>query len=256
MEFIKICVIIFVRIGADKVNNTNFNNEVNGEVVKIPEVQMQDVTEEVSNNVVSNKIESDNNGEVGSKKSTVLLILLFVFLFGYIFAMPYISEFFNNLNKESDKPVSAQPNQKEEISNNDKKEPVIEKIETKELVCTSIETQINNYTLVTIEKFYYDKNNQILNSSIIYNYKFNILDDEYNLLMKKCEEDSLKYLTHEGFSTSCSNDNLNILLNYEFDLETFKTITDGDVTISANSSYKQKIDDIKNNLITKGYTCS
>ena len=48
----------------------------------------------------------------------------------------------------------------------------------------------------------------------------------------------------------------NILLNYDFDLETFKTITDESVTIQANANYKQKIDDVKNNLVTKGYTCN
>lgn len=242
-------------------DDKNYNNEINvnnEQISSISEVKIEQQKEELnlSNNVSNDTVVSINN-EPGSKKSTILLILLFIFLFAFVFGMPYINEFINELQSNSEmsqikEDTIQDENQQNVLSN---QESFSEVVETKEVVCTSQLTNVSNYTLLTTEEFYYDNNNQVLSSKIVYNYNFVIEDEEYNSLKKKCEEDSLKYLLNDGYTTACSYENLNIQISHEFDLETFATISDGDTIIEANVSYKQNIDEIKNNLISKGYTC-
>ena len=71
----------------------------------------------------------------------------------------------------------------------------------------------------------------------------------------KCDEDSLKYLTHDGYTMSCSYGDNNIEIDYEFDLKTFTPIIDENSNIQANASFKEDINTRKNNLISQGYTC-
>ena len=54
---------------------------------------------------------------------------------------------------------------------------------------------------------------------------------------------------------SCNYSDNSIEISDTFELETFKTITDGTTVIEANTSYKQDINTVKSNLINQGYTC-
>lgn len=208
-------------------------------------------------------VDNQNNNSVGetksSKFSTVMLILLFIFLFGYVMFMPEINDYISSFNKEeglSQIELDAIEEEKKQQQAEQNKKPVKpEVIETKELVCTLTNPLNGNYTLVEVQKLYYDNNNQVLNSSYSYQYKFNSFDEYYNSLKNKCNQDSLKYITHPGYTMACSYDDINIEISHEFDLEIFEPIVDGTTNIQANATYKENINTIKNTLISKGYTC-
>lgn len=219
------------------------------------------MNEENKTNIEEVVVDVNTNVEEpkSSKFSTVMLMLLFIFLFGYVMFMPEINNYINSLNKEeglSQIELDAIEEEKKQQQAEQTKKPVIpEAVETKELVCTLNNPMNGNYALVEIQKLYYDSNNQVLNSSYSYQYKFNSADEYYNSLKTKCSQDSLKYVTHPGYTMACSYDEINIEISHEFDLEIFEPIIDGTTNIQANATYKENVDTVKNTLISKGYTC-
>lgn len=195
-----------------------------------------------------------------SNVSTVLVILLFLFLFAFIMGMPYISEFMNNLKddtglSEIEKEAREEEERQQKEEESKKPTPTPEEDKTTELVCTSASNTVGNYTLVETQKFYYNSKNKILSSKIISNYSFTVSDETYNILIQRCDEDSLKYLTHNGYTMACSYGDSNIEISHEFDLKTFKPIVEGTTNIQANATYQQDLSEIKANLISQGYTC-
>ena len=194
-----------------------------------------------------------------SKVTTVLLILLFLFFFGFIMGMPYIQKFVNDYksNKElseiEKEAIKEEEKQKQEAENNNPQPVPEEKLA--ELECTSSNQTTNNYSLIETQKFYYNSTNQVVKSSILSQYTFTIVDETYNSLKSQCDNDSLKYATHEGYSTACSYSDTTVEISNEFDLKTFTPIVDGDVNIQANATYQQDINTIRNNLTSQGYTC-
>lgn len=195
-----------------------------------------------------------------SKVSTVLLILLFVFLFAFVMGMPYIREFMNNLKDDTGLSEIEQAAREEEERQKQEEEskkptPTPDDEKTTELVCTSTSNVVENYTLIETQKFYYNSKNKILSSKLISNYSFTITDDTYNSLVTRCDEDSLKYLTHSGYTMACSYGDSKIEISHEFDLKTFKPIIEGTTNIQANASYQQDLSEIKANLLSQGYIC-
>jgi len=222
-----------------KIENEINNSEIN--INKTKELQIQPT-----------EIKPSNEQPKNSKKSTILLILLFVFLFAYVMAMPYINNFIQKLkfDKEMQK-IQEEIKDEEEVT-----KPVKTPEETlKELICTSPQNIVGKYIFIETQKFNYNSENKVLSSALTSHYTFSLIDDSYNTLKTQCDENSLKYLTHEGYTTSCSYDESNIEISYEFDLETFTPIIDGETNIKANATYKQDINTIKNDLTSKGYTC-
>lgn len=204
--------------------------------------------------------QSSSEPPKNSKVSTILLILLFVFLFSFIMGMPYIREFMNNLKDDTGLSEIEQAAREEEKKQQQEEEskkptPTPEDEKTTELVCTSVSSVVGNYTLVETQKFYYNSKNKILSSKFISNYSFATTDDTYNSLVQRCDEDSLKYLTHDGYTMACSYGDSNIEISHEFDLKTFKSIVEGTTNIQANATYQQDLSEIKANLISEGYTC-
>lgn len=250
-------------------NQNNSNTVVNEtpQVIAIPDIQIE--KEEIINNDNLESKPRENEVPInttppespkGNTTSTVLLILLFVFLFVYIMGMPYIRTFIQDLKSDTglseiEQEAQKEEQRQEEEAESNKPTPTPEEEITKEITCTSTPTTVENYTLVQVQQFYYNSNNQVLNSKQIYKYNFAMLDDTYTNLKTKCDEDSLKYLTHEGYTMSCSYDDVNIELGHEFDLEKFKPIIDGTTNITANATYKQNLDEVKSVLINQGYTC-
>lgn len=247
-------------------NSTNFN-QVNNSVPPINEIKVENNginlnTSTVSSPEVNNNLNNNvpnNEPPKSSNKSTILLILLFVFLFAFIMGMPYINEFIDQfkadtgLSEIEKQAKEEEEKQKQEAENNKTQQADKEKMT--EVVCTSGTSPMGNYTLVQIQKFEYNSKKQIVSSKNISKYTFTVVDDTYNNLKRQCDEDSLKYLTHSGYTMACSYDNSNIEISHEFDLELFTPIINGGTSISANATYKQNIDEVKNNLISQGYTC-
>jgi len=225
-------------------------DNIEKEVTPINEVKIEE------DNSVSNQLSNDKTSK-NSKFSTVMLILFFIVMFVYIMGMPYINEFINNLMKDDGlSQIELDAIEEEKRQEQENKKPVTpEVVEKKELICTLNNTLNPNYTLVEVQKLYYNNNKQILNSSYSYQYTFVSIDEDYNSLKTKCDEDSLKYVTHEGYTMSCSYDDVNIEISHEFDLETFEPIVDGENNIEANVSYKDNIETVKNTLVSQGYTC-
>ena len=214
------------------------------------------------NNTTSLENNSKNSSEPpkNNKVSTILLILLFIFLFGFVMGMPYIREYVQNIKSDTglseiEKDAKKEEEKQQQQQQSQKPTPTPEDEKTKELVCTSNSNSFENYTLVEIQKFYYNSKNQILNSKKISQYNFTTIDEAYTSLKKQCDEDSLKYLTHKGYTMACSYGETNIEISHEFDLETFTPIVDGATNIQANATYQQSLDTIKDNLISQGYTC-
>lgn len=203
--------------------------------------------------------EADTKEDKKSNLSTILLILLFVGFFVYIMGMPYINSYIDKLTSDNGlSEIEKKAKLEEEKQNQQQSTPVVtpEKEEIlKEVICTSNISNLENYQLTEIQKFEVNESNQIINSSITSNYTFTAVNDFYNSLKKECGEDSLKYVNYDGYGRACSYDDVNVEVSHTFELETFKPITDQSVNIGANATYKQNIDEVKNLLISKGYTC-
>lgn len=246
--------------------NENQNNEVNSvanQVTPMNEVQIEGEvsTPKMNSNetVTSNQNQMSNEPPKNSKLSTFLLILLFAFLFAFVMGMPYINNFIREFKSDTGlSEIEKQAQEEEKKQQQQENQPPVEKPneeETFELNCTLNNTTDYNYNLVQIQKFYYNSNNQVMSSKNIYQYTFTVVDDFYNQLKTQCDEDSLKYITRDGYTVACSYGDTNIEINHEFDLETFKPIIEGDINIQANASFKQDIGIIKSNLVQLGYIC-
>ncbi|MCI5967316.1 MAG: hypothetical protein MRZ42_02885 [Tenericutes bacterium] len=247
----------------EPLNNIQNNNQINNVVENNTITEPSNVENPNPTPIAEVKVEQPNmepkTPNKNNKASTILLILLFIFFFALIMGMPYINNFINNLNKDKgiseieQKAKQEEEKQKQAEKNNQPTTKPEEKLTT--LTCT-ISTSTNpNYKLTQTQKFDYNKDNQIITSSNIYDYTFTTLDETYQSLKKKCDEDSLKYINNEGYTMSCNYSDNSIEISDTFELETFKTITDGTTVIEANTSYKQDINTVKSNLINQGYTC-
>lgn len=244
-------------------NNQN-GNDINQVVNSIPPVSEVKIEEQVNTPPVNgtvdltNKNDSVNKEQKNGKGSTILLILLFVFLFGYIMGMPYINEYINKLKSDNDLSQiekDAIEEEKRQEQQNNKPVEVPKEEKTSELVCTFNFVFDLNYTLIQTQKFYYDSNNKIISSSNSYQYGFNVINDTYTNLKNQCDQDSLKYVTHDGYTMACSYDDTSINISHEFDLENFVPIVDGTTIIKANAGYGDNINTVKNSLISQGYSC-
>lgn len=244
-------------------NNNIQNNEVNNVVQNNNIMETNNIENNFPTPINEVKVEQTSiqpeKAPKNNKASTILLILLFIFFFALVMGMPYINDFINNLNENKGlldiekKAKQEEEKQKQAEKNNQNTTSQEEKLTT--LTCTLITTDNPNYKLNQTQKFNYNKNNQIINSSNVSNYTFTVLDETYQNLKKKCDEDSLKYVNNEGYTMSCNYSDNDIEISDTFELEVFKTIVDGNTTIESNASYKQDINTIKNTLISKGYTC-
>lgn len=245
-------------------NNNLQNNSINNIVPPISEVKIEseapiNINYENNQSQLPTNNLTPNEPHKNNKISNVLLILLFIFLFAFVMGMPYINEFVNKLKSDNDlseiEKEAKEEEERQKQEENNKTSSTKEEDKTIELVCTSNTNTTSNYALVQTQKFNYNSNNEVLSSKFISHYTFTIEDETYNELKKQCEEDSLKYITHSGYTIACSYNDVNIEINHEFDLETFTPIVDGTTNIQANATYKQDITTIKNTLISQGYTC-
>lgn len=198
-----------------------------------------------------------NNQKPPKKKSSLPVILLFVFLFAFVIGMPYINDFINDLKSNSglsEIEQAAREEEKRQEEENNKNNSTQTEETLSESTCTKT-SELGIYTLVEIQKFSYNKNNQIKESSYSYQYTFVSQDETYLGLTKKCDEDALKYLSNTGYAMACNYSDNKIEINHSFDLETFKTITDGTTIIEANAKLNQKISDVKTTLTANNYVC-
>ena len=242
-------------------NENQNNNELNNNIDSINQVvtPIEEVKIEQEKTAMPSNDNSPNNNKKNSNKSMIIVFLLFGFFFAYIMCMPYIRSFIQEMKADtglSEIEKEAQDIQdqldKEEQEN---KNPIGEEEKLKEITCTSKVNDYSTYNMVQIQKFAYNSKNEIITSENTYKYTFSVIDDNYNLLKKECDENSLKYLTHEGYSMACSYNDTNIEINHEFDLEIFTPIVDGTTNIKANATYKNDINTLKSNLVNQGYTC-
>lgn len=261
-------------------NNANFNG--NSNVMNNPTTMDSQVSPinpvEVSNSVVTGSSiqeetssttenpnlnhppQSSSEPPKNNKVSTILLILLFVFLFAFIMGMPYIKEFIHEFKadtglSEIEKKAKEEEEKQRQEEESQRPTPTPEDEKTTELTCTSPEDIVGNATVVEIHQFYYNSKKQILSSKEVSQYRFTVADTAYLTLKQECDQNSLKYLTHEGYTMSCNYGDTNIEISHEFDLKTFTPIVDGTTNIQANATYQQNIDKVKEELIGKGYTC-
>ena len=251
---------------------SNNNQEMNHQVTPIQEVNVEASVN--NSNTFSNletnttNINTNNNSQKPSNKSpknnkisTILLILLFIFLFAFVMGMPYIKEFIHDFKadkglSEIEKAAKEEEEKQRQEEESKKPTPTPEDEKTTELTCTSAPTTIENYSLTKIQTFYYNAKNQVLNSKMVSEYTFTTADTTYLTLKNQCDSDSLKYVTHEGYTMACSYGDTNITISHEFDLKTYTPIIDGTTNIQANAKYNQDINSIKSDLVSKGYTCT
>lgn len=258
-------------------NNANFNgnsNTINNPTTmgsQVPPINPVEVSNFVTTDSASLSKESipspvtensnsSNKPPKNNKVSTILLILLFVFLFAFIMGMPYIKEFIHDFKadtglSEIEKKAKEEEEKQRQEEESKKPTPTPEDEKTTELTCTSSENIVGNATVVEIHHFYYNSKKQILSSKEVSQYRFTVADTNYLTLIQECDQNSLKYLTHEGYTMSCKYGDTNIEISHEFDLKTFTPIIDGITNIQANATYKQNIDLVKEDFIGRGYTC-
>lgn len=232
-------------------NNQTLVNETIKDPTPISEVRVEESSVQQD---IQPRQPAKNN-----KVSTILVILLFIFLFAFIMGMPYINDFINNLKSESGlseiEKQAKNEEKKQQQENNKNNQSTNQEEKLAELICTLSENSNTNYQLNTTQKFNYNKTNQVINSSITSEYLFTTTDNTYLELKNKCDQDSLKYINREGYTMACSYSDKTIEISDTFELETFKTIIDGTTTIKANATYKQDIATIKSDLTSQGYTC-
>ena len=209
--------------------SSNTIENSNGIQDKIPVEQSVIISQNKEEKAPTNKPPRKNN------ISTVLLIILFVFLFAFIMGMPYINNFIRELGSNGLSEIEKEAKQEEERQKQEeekKKQPPAEDTKPKELTCTSQESTTENFTLVQIQKFYYNSRNQITSSKNISRYRFTLEDNTYLALQQQCNENSLKYLNHEGYTIACSYGEGNIEISHEFDLKSFKPIEDANIQVN------------------------
>ncbi len=235
-------------------------------VAPIPEVQMVEKKVEtpienistINNGNGTEKQSSITPPPKNSKKSTILLILLFLFFFLFIMEMPNIQKFVsglkanNGLSEIEKKAKEEEEKQKQEMEKNQPHLTIEE--ETKELVCTKEITE-DHYNVIKTETFSYTEKNLILTSSSNSKYTFTTPDETYQSLKKECDENSLKYVEHPGYTMNCSYSDVGVEIGHTFNLEFFTPIIDGTTNIQANATYQQDVDTVKTNLISQGYVC-
>ena len=193
---------------------------------------------------------------------SILLVLLFIFLFAFIMGMPYINEFLDTLKKDaglSEIEKRARTIEKEQQKQNPKAkvtddgEVVKDKLTT--LTCTSETTALENYSITVVETFEYNSKGQVLESSKTTTYKFTTQTEKFNSLKTECNENALKYVEKKGYEVACSYNDTEVETKDKFDLSTFTTINDGMTTIEANAKYLEKIDTVKKRMAAANYTC-
>lgn len=220
------------------------------EVVVAPSVEpVEEVKIEEEQEVVPTKVKKLPASEKHPKLTTFFLTFFFILLFVYIMAMPYVDEWVQKMKENKNNTDTN-----EVVNENKQTQPVTKQEELKILTCTLAKTPTESYTETIIETFEYNKDNKIVNSSKTHKYKFTQEDASYQALSKECT-DSLKYLGNPGFTISCTNQDLEIVIGNEFELKTFKPIKDGEKTITSNANYNDSIETIKTNLTTIGYIC-
>ena len=234
------------------------NPEDNNVVEPIPEVKVEEETVEVS---ASKKTYEIPKAEKSPRLTTFLLVTFFILLFAYVMAMPYIDEWLVTMqrNKEEQRLQQQEQLRQQQLLQTENKNtstnqqtPVVEENYSK-LTCSKADT-ITDYTTLTEETFDYNKDNQVIKSTQKITYTFTVQNAVYTSLIQQCN-DSLKYIGKDGYTMSCNNTDTQVVIGNEFDLETFKAITDGTTTISANATYKDSIDTVKTRLTAAGYTC-
>lgn len=248
-------------------SNENYTNGNNTTVVEsqVPPIRPVEVSDTVTTDLKqenSNMRGSSpsNQSPKNNKISTILLILLFIFLFIFIMGMPYIREFVHQFKadtglSEIEKKAKEEEEKQRQEEESKKPTPIPEEEKTTELICTSSEMVSENSKIIEIHYFYYNSKKQVLNSKKVSQYSFSTVDDTYLALKQECDQNSLKYITHPGYTMSCNYGETNIQISHEFDLKTFTPIVDGITNIQANATYQQNIDSLKQELISKGYIC-
>lgn len=270
--------VIIIKGDGNMDNNqlSNNNQEMNHQVTPIQEVNVESSVNnsntfsnlETNTTNITTNVDTNNNSQQPSntppknnKISTILLIILFIFLFAFVMGMPYIKEFIHDFKadkglSEIEKAAKEEEEKQRQEEESKKPTPTPEDEKTTELTCTSAPTTIENYSLTKIQTFYYNAKKQVLNSKMVSEYTFTTADSTYLTLKNQCDSDSLKYVTHEGYTMACSYGDTNITISHEFDLKTYTPIIDGTTNIQANAKYNQDINSIKSDLVSKGYTCT
>lgn len=194
---------------------------------------------------------------------SILLIILFIFLFAFVMGMPYINEWVDSIKKDTglseiERKAKEIEREQEKQNNPKSKETddgkvVKDKLST--LTCTSTTTALENYDITVVEKFGYNSKGLVVESSKATTYRFNSQSDKYNELKNQCNENSLKYVEKKGYEIACSYNDTEVVMEDKFDLATFTTINDGMTKIEANAKYKDKIDTIKKKMASLNYVC-
>ena len=229
--------------------NYNFEPTDNEEVQNTEEPMIND-----SETVVSN--EHKKKKDIRS----ILLVLLFVLLFGFIMFMPQIQDILNNIKK--DMGLSKIEKEAKEIEKEQNKEKSSKTTPAKSsdeqystLTCTSTTVALESYDRIIVETFEYNTNKEVMKSEKKVTYKFAAVNDSYESLKTQCTENSLKYIDKKGYETACNYNDLEVVMEDKFNLKDFSTIKDGTNIISSNAKYKENIDTIKARLEASDYTC-
>ena len=86
-------------------------------------------------------------------------------------------------------------------------------------------------------------------------YRFNEANENYENLKTQCNENSLKYVSKNGYEVACNYNDTEVVMEDKFDLAQFSTIKDGTTIIEANAKYKENVSSVKTRLESLGYVC-
>jgi len=235
--------------------------EENNAVVENQFVELEPKQEET---IIQEPIVSNQTVEPVKQKSkkdvrTILLFLLFIFLFAFIMFMPQINDLLNNIKKDTGlSEIERKAKEIEQAQNGgsttaEDGTTVKEKLST--LTCTSTTVALDDYDRTVVEIFEYNSNKEVVSSTKTITYTFTSANETYENLKTQCNENSLKYIDKSGYEVACSYNDVEVVMSDKFDLSTFSTITDGTTTIEANAKYKENISSVQTRLESLGYTC-
>ena len=201
--------------------------------------------------------------EKNFKLSSILLILFFILLLVYILVMPYVGEWILIIKdklhpvKNTPEVVNPVPTSTATSNPNENIPKLLDQLEDTLVVTCKSTTEIeNNYTKDTTIVFNSNDDREIISTSRTELYTFydmnNSIRDE---VIDECNA-SLSYLGHPGLTILCNVNELSVETSNTYDLSIFSPINDDNISIEADATYKQNINDKRIEMINSGYDCN
>ena len=181
----------------------------------------------------------DRKQEESEKRSSTVMIIVFIILGIAIFGLPYITDYIEGKKQEEKQPTQtptptpiATPTPT----------PTPETLTLTTNTCTEALIDLGTHTS---QKQYIleSQDDKIKKVTVITTQNYQTEDESYLQMQTTCQDNSLKYVLNPGYEVSCEVQNLTILTTEVFELEIFQPIIEEDKTIQAPFNLDQSVEE-------------